>query len=285
MSQITLKSYDTGRKPVWCPGCGNFAILTAFKRALYELKIRPEKVVVVSGIGCHGRITGYVKTNSIHTIHGRVLPIATGIKLANHELLVFGFAGDGDAYAIGLGHLPHAARRNIDIKYVVHNNMVFGLTTGQVTPTTPVGVKTRSTPYGNVEQPLNPLALALASGATFVARGFSGDVNHLTYLFKEAIKHKGFAFIDVLQPCYTFYNTYSYFRERVYKLEEAGHDPTNLEEALKKAYEWNNRIPIGIFYKVKRPTFEELKDALRRGPLARRNIEDVDITGIYEVFR
>ncbi|RLE81657.1 MAG: 2-oxoacid:ferredoxin oxidoreductase subunit beta [Thermoprotei archaeon] len=282
---ITLAQLNTKATITWCPGCGNFSILTAFKRALVELQIPREKVVVITGIGCHGKFGDYVNVNSFHTIHGRVLPIATGIKLANKELIVVGFSGDGDAYAIGLSHIPHAARRNIDVKYVVHNNMIFGLTTGQVTPTTPKGVKTRSTPYGNPEEPLNPLALALVSGATFVARGFAGDVAHLTWLFKEAIKHKGFAFIDVLQPCYTFYNTYEYFRRRVYKLEDVGHDITDFEEALKKAYEWNDKIPIGIFYKVRKPTFEETLPQLKGEPLALRDISDVNIEKAYVFLR
>ncbi len=201
MGKFSLRDLETGRKIVWCPGCGNFPILAALKRALIELNLRREDVVLITGIGCHGRMSEYVNVNTFHTIHGRVLPLATGIKLANPNLVVIGHSGDGDAYAIGLGHLPHAARRNIDVKLIVHNNMVFGLTTGQVTPTTPKGVKTRSTPYGNPENPLNPLIIALASGATFVARGFSGDVMHLKELIKEAIKHRGFAMLDILQPC------------------------------------------------------------------------------------
>lgn len=271
------EEYGTKARITWCPGCGNFGILAAFKQALAELGIERERVVVVTGIGCHGKIGDYLNVNSFHTIHGRVLPLATGIKLANHELLVVGFAGDGDAYAIGLGHLPHAARRNVDIVYVVHDNMVFGLTTGQYTPTSPRGFRGRSTPYGSPEDPLNPVLLALASGATFVARGFAGDVGHLKMLFEEAIKHRGFAFIDVLQPCVTFYNTYAYFRERVYRLEEAGHDPGDLRKALERAMEWGDRIPIGVFYRVKRPAFRDSFPQLSR-PLVRSDLR-VDIAG------
>ncbi|OYT30348.1 MAG: 2-oxoacid:ferredoxin oxidoreductase subunit beta [Thermofilum sp. ex4484_82] len=270
---------QTQVKRTWCPGCGNYAILSAFISAVKELKIEPEKLVVVSGIGCHGRITDYVNVNSFHTIHGRVLPLATGIKIANPELIVVGFSGDGDAYSIGLGHLPHAARRNVDITLVIHNNQVFGLTTGQYTPTSPKGFKSRSTPYGSLEEPLNPVLLAIASGATFVARGFAGDINHLKYLMKEAITHKGFAIIDVLQPCVTYYNTYQYYSERVYKLEN--HDSTNFREALEKALEWNDKIPIGIFYKVQKPL------AYRQARIApaHRTEFNIDVTKLYSRFR
>ena len=270
---------QTQVKRTWCPGCGNYAILSAFISAVKELKIEPEKLVVVSGIGCHGRITDYVNVNSFHTIHGRVLPLATGIKIANPELIVVGFSGDGDAYSIGLGHLPHAARRNVDITLVIHNNQVFGLTTGQYTPTSPKGFKSRSTPYGSLEEPLNPVLLAIASGATFVARGFAGDINHLKYLMKEAITHKGFAIIDVLQPCVTYYNTYQYYSERVYKLEK--HDSTNFREALEKALEWNDKIPIGIFYKVQKPL------AYRQARIApaHRTEFNIDVTKLYSRFR
>jgi len=275
--------YLTNKKNVWCPGCGNFAILNALIKALERLNLKPESVVLVSGIGCHGRINQYVNVNSIHVIHGRVLPVATGIKISNNRLTVIGHAGDGDAYAIGLGHLPHAARRNVDLTYIIHNNMIFGLTTGQVTPTTPKGMRTRSTPYGNIENPLNPLLLALVSGATFVARGFAGDIKHLIYLFEEGIKHKGFAFIDVLQPCVTFYNTYSYFRERVYRLEETDYDYTSFKKAITKATEWGERIPIGIFYKIRRETFEEQLFQLKDKPLVQQEIR-INLEKVYKIL-
>jgi len=285
---VTVAELGTAKRNTWCPGCGNFAILMALKRTIVELELEPEKVVVVTGIGCHGKMGDYVAVNSFHTIHGRVLPLATGIKLANHDLEVMGFAGDGDAYAIGVGHLPHAIRRNVDILYVVHNNKVFGLTTGQFTPTTPRGMKTRSTPFGVPENPLNPLTLALSLGATFVARGFAGDVEHLTYLFKEGVRHRGFAFIDVLQPCVTFYNTYPYYRERVYKLEDVGHDPSDWEGAFERAREeevtGGERVPIGIFYRSEEPTILDEMPQLRGGPLAEREPR-VGVRGFLEEFR
>lgn len=283
-THVSVETYDTGKSPVWCPGCGNFGILLALRKALAELGLKPEEVVIVTGIGCHGRISDYVRANAFHTIHGRVLPLATGIKLANPSLTVIGHAGDGDAYAIGLGHLPHAARRNIDITYIVHNNMVFGLTTGQVTPTTPRGVKTRSTPLGNPEQPLNPILLALASGATFVARGFSAEIDHLKELIKAGILHRGFAFIDVLQPCVTFYNTYKVLREKVYKLEEAGHDPSDFEKALKLATQQDDKIPIGLFYKTDAPTLEDAFPHAMSPPPALREPTPVDLSRILRRF-
>jgi len=257
---ITERDLATPIENTWCPGCGNFGILAALKRAIIEsveeLRVPLESFVIVTGIGCHGKLANYINLNSFHTIHGRVLPIATGIKMANPDLIVIGHAGDGDAYAIGIAHLIHAAKRNVPVVYIVHNNFRFSLTTGQVTPTTRKGEKTRTTPFGNPEEPLNPLALSIASGATFVARGFSGDIPHLTWLIKEAIKHDGFALIDVIQPCIAWdpEHDYKYWRERIYKLEEHGHNPTDINEAYKKAYEINGKIPIGIFYRVKKPT-------------------------------
>lgn len=282
---IDVKKYDTGIKPVWCPGCGNFGILMAVRKALAELGLEPENVVLVAGIGCHGRMSELVRVNTFHTIHGRVLPVATGIKLANPDLTVIGHAGDGDTYAIGLGHLPHAARRNIDITLIVHNNMVFGLTTGQATPTTPHGKKTRSTPYGNPEYPLNPLHLALASGATFVARGFSAEVEHLKELIKKAILHKGFAFIDVIQPCATFFNTYKYFRERVYKLEDTDYDPHDFKAALELVTREEDRVPIGVIYQAERPVFESQFQHAMDPPPAKRPLAKRDLSKILERFR
>jgi len=258
------REYSVNRPPIWCPGCGDYAILEAVKRALAELDIPNERVVVVSGIGCSAQLPHFLKVYGIHSIHGRALPVATGVKLANPSLTVIAVGGDGDGYGIGGNHLLHAARRNIDITYIVSNNQVYGLTTGQAAPTTLRGVKTKSTPYGALDYPLNPIMVALAAGATFVARGFSGDVRHLTWLVKEAIRHRGFAIIDVLSPCVTFnrVNTYDWFRARVYRLEDVGHDPTNFEEAVKRAMEWptgspDGKIPIGIFYRVERETFDE----------------------------
>jgi len=263
--------YAVTRPPIWCPGCGNYAILEAIKRALAELDIPNEMVVVVSGIGCSAQLPHFLKVYGIHGIHGRALPVATGVKLANPNLTVIAVGGDGDGYGIGGNHLIHAARRNIDVTYIVSNNQVYGLTTGQAAPTTLRGVKTKSTPYGAPDYPFNPMLIALAAGATFVARGFSGDVKHLTWIIKEAIRHKGFAIVDVLSPCVTFnrVNTYDWFRARVYRLEDVGHDPSNFEEAVKRAIEWptaspEGKIPIGIFYRAERETFDEAVKRIAR---------------------
>ena len=257
--------YAVNRPPIWCPGCGDYGILEALKRALAELGIPNEDVVVVSGIGCSSQLPHFLKTYGMHGIHGRAVPIATGVKIANPRLKVVVVGGDGDGYGIGLNHMIHAARRNVGITYIVSNNQVYGLTTGQMSPTTLRGVKTKTTPFGSIDEPVNPLALALAVGTTFVARGFSGDVAHLTKILVEALSHRGFALVDVLSPCVTFnkVNTYDWFRARVYKLEDAGHNPADYWQAYKKALEWpsldpNGKIPIGVFYKNDgKPTYEE----------------------------
>lgn len=269
-----METLKTPAKNTWCPGCGNFGILMAIKRALVNLKLDFSKTVVVTGIGCHAKLADYVRTNSFYGIHGRVLPVATGIKLTNHDLKVIGFAGDGDAYAIGLGHLGHAARRNIEVTYIVHDNMVYGLTTGQTSPTSQRGYRSKTTPHGAPELPINPIAEALANNASFVARAFSGDMVYLSEVMMQAIQHRGFAFLDVLQPCVTFnrVNTYQFFRERVYRLEETGHDPTSKAKAWGKAQEWSQRIPIGIFYKETRPVYCEGIPAIGVQPLINSNV-------------
>jgi 2-oxoglutarate ferredoxin oxidoreductase subunit beta len=276
---VTLEDLKTPKTNTWCPGCGNFGILMAFKKALIELGIEREEAVLVSGIGCHGKMVNYVNINGFHGIHGRVLPLAKGIKLANPNLTVVGFAGDADQYSEGWSHFAHAIRMNIDMTLIVHDNMVLGLTTGQATSTSQQGFKSKSTPFGVIPPMLNPVAHALVSDATFVARGFSGDMFHLKNLIVEAIKHRGFAFIDVFQPCVSFnyLNTYDWFRQRVYKLEEEGHDVTDRRKALEKAFEWGDRIPIGIFYNKERPTYRENLPHLKGAPL-KVPTKNVDIT-------
>jgi len=279
---VTLEDLKTPKKNTWCPGCGNFGILMAFKRALMQLGLERDQVVLVSGIGCHGKIVNYVNVNGFHGIHGRVLPLATGIKLANPNLTVVGFAGDADCYDEGWEHFSHAIRRNIDITLIVHDNMVLGLTTGQTTATSQQGFKTKSTPFGSIPPALNPIAHALVSNGTFVARGYAGDMIHLTTLMAEALKHRGFAFMDVFQPCVTFnyLNTYDWYKERVYKLEEEGHNVADKRKALEKALEWGDRIPIGVFYKEERPTYRDGLPYLEGRPLVKQKIKDVDITAL-----
>lgn len=288
---ITEKDITTPVTPSWCRGCGNFSIFTALRKAIVNLVnnkgYKVENFVVLTGIGCHGKITSYLDVSGYHVIHGRVLPVATGIKMANPDLIVIGHAGDGDAYAIGIAHLIHAAKRNIPVVYIVHNNYRFGLTTGQVTPTTELGEKTRSTPYGNPEEPLNPLLIALASGATFVARGFAGDVKHLAWLIEQAVEHKGFALIDVLQPCVAWdsLHTYAYWRERIYKLEDTRYDLTNLALAMQKAMEYGEKIPIGILYKVNKPTILDRLPQYKEGKVPVKMVKKRKLIELLEEFR
>lgn len=264
---MKVEDFKTEIKNTWCPGCGDFGIELAVKQSFAELinakKIKKENIVILSGIGCHGKIVDYINVNSFNSLHGRALAPATGIKIANPNLTVVGFSGDGDGYGEGLSHLISAAKRNINITLIIHNNRVYALTTGQFTPTSPKGFKGRSTPDGSPELPFNPLELMLVSGATFIARGFSGNLKHLQKIIKQAILHKGFSFVDVLQPCVTFYNTFEFYRQRVYELEKGGHNFSERQAAIKKINEWNymdgesKKIPIGIFYKTPKPTFEE----------------------------
>lgn len=269
---LDQKLYRSPVRPTWCPGCGDYGILNALRQALAELEIYPHEVVLVSGIGCGSKLPDYIRANGFTTLHGRALPIAQGIKLANPKLHVIAITGDGDGYGIGGNHFLHALRRNPDITHIVENNMVYGLTKGQTAPTSPKGFVSTTTPEGSIERAMNPLALAIAGGATFVARGFSGEPKHLASLIARAIRHRGYALVDVLQPCVIFnrINTYDWYRERIYFLEdEPGYDPGNYEMALQKAHEWGDRIPIGVFYQVEGvPTYEEQVPALKDGPIA-----------------
>ena len=227
-------TYD---KPSWCLGCGDFGIWVSLKNSIVQLGLNPWEVVLVSGIGCSGKLPYWVKTYGFNGLHGRPMPVAEGIKLANHGLTVIVIGGDGDQYGEGGNHLLHAARRNVNLTLLVHDNQIYGLTTGQYSPTTEIGQKNKATPVPTVEAPVNPLSFALAAGATFVARGFAGDNKQETYLLTEAIKHKGFAIVDTMQPCVTFnhHNTFAWFYERVYKLEEQGHNPLDKLAALARA--------------------------------------------------
>lgn len=262
---MKIEELNTKEEKTWCPGCPNNGILLAVKQAITNLvnhnEIKVKDVVAITGIGCHAKMYDYLNVNGFYSLHGRVLPPAFGIRVANPQLTVIGFGGDGDTYAEGMEHFVHSCHYNVDMTMLVHNNQVFALTTGQATPVSERGFKGKSTPLGVGEKPINPLSLALVSGATFVARGYALDVNHLTKLIEEAIKHKGFSFIDILQPCIAFHNTTSYFKQHIYKLEECGHNPSNYEEAFKKAREWDycfedGKVPIGIFYKSERASYE-----------------------------
>jgi 2-oxoglutarate ferredoxin oxidoreductase subunit beta len=249
----------SGYQPTWCPGCGDWGIGMAIKKALVELNYSPDQVVVVFGIGCSGNMNDFLNAYGLHSLHGRALPNAIGIKLANHKLPVIAVVGDGDCYGEGGNHFIHACRGNHDITVIVHDNRVYGLTTGQSAPTASKGYQSKSTPLGLIEAPVNPLALALTSGATFVAQGFAGDLNHLVLILKEAITHKGFSLVNVLQPCVTFnkVNTYQYYLQRVYKLEN-DYQKDNFKMALEKVFEVNEeKFPLGVIYQVKRPCYHE----------------------------
>jgi len=262
--------------PDWCAGCGDFGVLKSLKSATTDNGVKPHELLLVSGIGCSSNLPGFFYSYAVHSLHGRALPVATGAKLANHNMKVVITGGDGDGYGIGIGHFIHTMRRNLDLTYIVMDNEIYGLTTGQASPTTAEGHKTKTTPRGNVEKPINPLALALTAGATFVARGFSAQPAQLTSLIEQAMAHKGFALIDVFSPCVTYnkLNTYSWFKERVYKLEdeEPNRDLTDFSSAMIKAMEFDSRIPIGLIYKIEKPTYEDTEPVLLNGPLVDQSL-------------
>ena len=252
---LTWKDWRSDVEPDWCPGCGDFGVLNALFNACAGLGLEPHRTMVVSGIGCSSNLPGFFRAYGVHSLHGRSLPVATGAKLANHALTVIATGGDGDGYGIGVGHFVHAMRRNIDLTYIVMNNEIYGLTTGQTSPTSETGMVTKTTPHGNLEGQLNPLALALAAGCGFVARGFSGQPKHLMKLYQDAIRYPGFALIDVFSPCVTFnkVNTFDFFKKRVYNLDETGHDATDPRAALDAALQWGEKIPIGTIYRNPNP--------------------------------
>ena len=259
---MTGRALITDIQNTWCPGCGNFSIQHTLKNILTDMENEGrslDDVVLVSGIGCHAKMADYLNINSFYSLHGRTIPVATGIKLSNQDLTVICCCGDGDCYAEGLDHLIFAAKRNIDITVLVHNNRVYGLTTGQYTPTSPLGFRGKSTPSGTAEFPLNPIELMLASGATYVARGYTKKMDQLKTLIRNGIDHRGFAFVDVLQICATFFPAADYYTPRVYDL--ADHDPASFDRACAKAREWDYnsdaRIALGLVYQATFPSFDE----------------------------
>ncbi len=281
----TLDDYQ-GQTPAWCPGCGNFPILKAFKDAMVELGLEPHRVTVVSGIGQAAKLPHYTKCNTFNGLHGRALPVATGIRLANNRVPVIVTTGDGDCYGEGGNHLLAAIRRNIDVKLFVHDNQVYGLTKGQPSPTTKEGTAAKTAPFGVLSEQFNPLALAVALDCSFAARSFAGDTDHLKSMIKEAMSHKGFALVDILQPCVTFnrVNTYEWYQKRVYHLEPE-YKPEDRDAAFKKALEWGDRIPLGIIYRNRRPTYEEQIPVIAAEPLVHQTFDSSRIgTAIREFY-
>jgi 2-oxoglutarate ferredoxin oxidoreductase subunit beta len=272
-TNLTAKDFKSKVHPDWCPGCGDFGVLACLQKACAELGLRPHQIVTVSGIGCSSNLPGYINTYGMHTLHGRALAVATGVKMANHELTVLCTGGDGDGFGIGGNHFTHTARRNVDLTYIVMNNQIYGLTTGQVSPTSLPGMKTKSTPFGNIERNYNPITSAIMNGATFVARGFSGHAKQLVETMKRAILHKGFSFVDTFSPCVTFNkdNTFDFFRGRIQHLEDVGHDTRDWKAACEKAMEWDETIWAGVYYESDYPTLDALEPVLKDGaPIAHR---------------
>lgn len=285
----TLQDLETRESPNWCPGCGDFGILMAIKQTIVKMDLDPAMVAISTGIGCGSKVNQWIETYGFAGLHGRSIPVAMGIKLSNPELTVIDVSGDGDGYGIGMGHFINTMRRNLNITYLVQNNQVYGLTLGQTSPTSEKGAKGPSTPQGVIEEPVNPIRLALSSDCTFVARGFAGDIPHLTSLIMEGVKHRGFALIDIFQPCATFnkLNTHQFFRERVYKLdEEDGYDKTNIVQAFERAGEWGDKIPTGIFYQIDRPVYEDQDPGLRGGAIpVKADISNVNIQQVMDSFK
>ncbi len=283
---IELSKYKSETRPDWCPGCGDFGVLNSLVQAVSNLNIDPKDLLVVSGIGCSSNLPGFIHAYGFHSLHGRALPIATGARLANPDLKIVVTGGDGDGYGIGLGHFVHAMRRNLDLTYIVMNNQIYGLTTGQASPTSSKGFATKSTPTGVIEEPINPIALALISGATFVARGFSGDPKHLTDLIEKGITHKGFSLIDVFSPCVTWnkINTYDYFRQKCLKINGPEYDTSNFDQAFVKSREMEPKIPIGLFYETQRPTYEDQDPALKAGNPVKAKLGPPDTKRLLQEF-
>lgn len=267
------KDFNSSVHPDWCPGCGDFGLLTALKKVFPLLNLEPHQIMTVSGIGCSSNLPGFINTYGMHTLHGRALPIAQGFKLANHKMTVVGVGGDGDGYGIGVGHFVHAMRRNIDMTYVVMNNSIYGLTTGQTSPTSALNMKTKSTPFGNPELPINPLTLALGSGCSFVARVYTGHVPQLIEILKRAIQHSGFALVDTFSPCVTFnkLNTHEFYKQNVKDINQNGHDTSDVLAAFREATA-TDYIATGIFYAQERSCYEASEEETLATPLYQHSL-------------
>jgi 2-oxoglutarate ferredoxin oxidoreductase subunit beta len=282
---MITETFDNHVPVTWCPGCGNHSILAAFKDALVDLDKNPDQILLVSGIGQAAKFPHFMRCNALNGLHGRSLPLATAAKLVNHELTVVVFGGDGDCYAEGGNHLIHAIRRNPDITLLVHNNQVYGLTRGQASPTCELGFVTRVQTHGVISTPLNPLALAISQDASFVARGYAGNGEHLKALIKEAILHPGFSLIDILQPCVSFDHRHSYqwYEKRVYPLDKK-YNPNDKSLAYITVEEWGDKIPLGVLYKKERPTFEHLQGVIQKKPLIAQKADPSMVEPLIDEF-
>lgn len=271
----TFKDFRNNVKPNWCPGCGDFSVQASIQRAAANVGIEPDDLAIVSGIGCSGRISGYINSYGLHGIHGRSLPIAQGVKMANRDLTVIASGGDGDGFAIGTAHTVHAMRRNIDITYIVMDNQIYGLTKGQASPRSGEGFKTVSTPEGTIESPLHVMELAIASGAGFVAQSFSSDLKELTSLIEQGIQHKGFSLINVFSPCVTFnkVNTYDWFKENLISLSTIeGYDPSNRAQAMSTLMEHDGLVTGLIYQNKEKPPYEALVKGFKEEPLVDQDL-------------
>lgn len=272
----TFKDFRNKVKPNWCPGCGDFSVLAAMQRAFANLGLEPEDVAIVSGIGCSGRIAGYVNSYGFHGVHGRALPIAQGLKLANRDLTVVAAGGDGDGFAIGMAHTVHAIRRNVNITYIVMDNQIYGLTKGQTSPRSQMGFKTKSTPSGSIESSISPMEMAISVGAGFVAQSVSSDLKGLTSVIEEGIKHQGFSLINVYSPCVTYnkVNTYDWFKENLVRLEDIpDYDPSDRNKAMQTLMEHNGLVTGIIYQNKEKPCYEDLIKGFREEPLAKQDLK------------
>lgn len=272
----TFKDFRNNVKPNWCPGCGDFSVQAAIQKAAANVGLEPEDVALITGIGCSGRLSGYVSSYGVHAIHGRALPLAQGVKMANKDLTVIASGGDGDGYAIGMGHTIHALRRNMNMTYIVMDNQIYGLTKGQTSPSSAPGFITKTTPKGNIEQNVAPLELALSSGATFVAQGFSNDIKGLTKMIEDAIQHDGFSFVNVFSPCVTYnkINTYDWFKEHLTSLDEIeGYDTSNKQQAIQTVLEYDSLIKGIVYQDTETPSYESQIEDFESTPLAHQSLE------------
>jgi 2-oxoglutarate ferredoxin oxidoreductase subunit beta len=284
ITPIHASDVATQNKPNWCPGCGNYGIWVSLKQAVAQSGYKPHQVVIVGDIGCSGKMSYWTEYSGFASLHGRAIPLAEGIKLGNHKLLVIVVIGDGGALSEGLQHFVHAAKRNADIKVMMHNNQLYGLTKGQTSPTSDVGFKSSMTPEGAYELPLNPLTVALTAHASFVASSFAGDAKHLTATIKEALEHKGFSFVNIFQPCvtYNYLNTYAYYKNKVQPLS-ARYAPTSRTRAILQSMkiEEGEELPIGVLYKQNRKTLEE-EVVGTKNVLAQRNITGISVDNLFD---